>query len=76
MSDTPESPFLTDAEVERLTGSAQPATQARVLADMGLVVRPNRANRVIVAREAIVRLQLGERPEGRKREPRLRLRTS
>lgn len=66
--------FLTEQEVADLTGATQPAAQERILWGWGLTVHRSRANRVMVSREALVRWQLGERPEGSKREPRLRLR--
>ena len=73
-----ETLFLTDEEVARLTGSQQAATQERILVDeMGLRAFRNRAGRVMVTREALIRWQLGEKPATKeKREPTLRLRTN
>lgn len=68
--------FLSDAEVSDLTGATQPAAQERILREWGLTVYRSRANKVMVSREAVVRWQLGERPEKARREPVLRLGTA
>ncbi len=64
--------FLTDEELAALTGSPQPATQERVLREWGLNVTRNRANKVMLTREALTRHQLGQKTET-KAEPKLRL---
>lgn len=64
--------FLTEEELIDFTGAAQPATQERVLQEMGLNVKRNRLNRVKLAREALIRFQLGEKVKMEK-EPELRL---
>lgn len=68
-----ETMFCTAAEIEHLTGSPQPAAQERILREWGLTVTRNRLNRVILTRDALVRWQLGERPEKAKKEPVLRI---
>lgn len=69
--------FLSEQEIRELTGSTQRATQFKRLVEMGL--HPLRANGgpVMLAREALIRWQLGERPERQsRREPQLRIRTN
>lgn len=65
--------FLSAQEVADLTGATQPATQERILREWGLTVYRSRANKVVVSREAVVRWQLGEKPDKARREPVLRL---
>ena len=63
--------ILSEEEIRRITGSNQPAAQERAFAEMGIRAHRNRLNQVIVAREALIRWQLGERTQ--KREPVLRV---
>lgn len=65
--------FLSAQEVADLTGATQPATQERILREWGLTVYRSRANKVVVSREAVVRWQLGKKPDKARREPVLRL---
>jgi len=68
--------FLTQAEIAELTGLTQPAAQERALQEMGLTAWRNPANRVILAREALVRWQLGERTSQRAvKEPQVKIRS-
>lgn len=64
--------FLTQAELIALTGAQRASLQAEVLRAMGLNVWPNRAGKIMLAREALVRCQLGseERVEP---EPKVRM---
>lgn len=64
--------FLTPDELRDLTGLEQPAAQERLLRSWGLSVFRNRANRVMLAKEALTRWQLGERMT-KEKEPQLRL---
>lgn len=69
--------FLTPDELRDLTGCVKPASQERRLREMGLTVHRNAANRVMLAREALVRWQLGERGDKRPaKEPQVRLRAA
>lgn len=53
--------FLSHAELVALTGATQPAAQERIITrEIGLMAYRNRNNEVRLAREALVRLQLGE----------------
>lgn len=65
--------FLEPDEIKDLTGLEQPAAQERVLRAWGLTVFRNRANRIMLSREALVRWQLGERPERADRAPQVKL---
>ncbi|MDO9227132.1 MAG: DUF4224 domain-containing protein [Pseudomonadota bacterium] len=65
--------FLTPEELSSLTGLDQPAAQERLLREWGLTVFRNRANRVMLDREALTRWQLGVRMQQDK-EPKVRLR--
>lgn len=52
--------FLTEAEIVSLTGATQPAAQERIIIqDLGLYAYRNRNNEVKLAREALIRKQLG-----------------
>ena len=52
--------FLTAAEIVSLTGATQPAAQERIIIqDLGLYAHRNRNNEVKLAREALIRKQLG-----------------
>lgn len=64
--------FLTPDELHDLTGLVNPAAQERLLRSWGISVFRNRANRVMLSREALTRWQLGERIST-KSEPKLRL---
>lgn len=66
--------FLDEAEIVELTGLEQPAAQERLLRAWGLIVFRNKANKVKLSREALVRLQLGERPERARKDPQVKLR--
>lgn len=73
---TIESMFLTEAELVAYTGGlTQPAAQARYLRELGFDVTPNRDNKIQLAREAVVRRQLGIKITEAANEPVLRLRT-
>jgi len=74
MIPTTTAEFLTPAEVALLTGLEQPAAQERLLRAWGLTVFRNRANRIMLSREALVRWQLGERPEKARKQPQVKLR--
>lgn len=65
--------FLSPEELADLTSLEQPAAQERLLRSWGLTVFRNRANRVMLSREALVRWQLGERPERTQQAPRVKL---
>jgi hypothetical protein len=65
--------FLTQDELLELTGLEQPAAQERLLRSWGLTVLRNRANRVVLTRDALTQWQLGVRMHQEK-EPKLRLR--
>ena len=65
--------FLTEAEVIKATGCIQPAAQENWFLEHGLNAYRNRNNEVIVAREAYVRWQLGEKPAKAVREPMLKM---
>jgi hypothetical protein len=65
--------FLDPQEIRDLTGLEQPAAQERLLRSWGLTVFRNRANRVMLAREALTQFQIGVRLTKESPEPRLRL---
>jgi hypothetical protein len=65
--------FLTQEEIREATGLEQPSAQERLLRSWGLTVFRNRANKVMLAREAYVRWQLGERPERIQKTPQVKL---
>lgn len=71
---TTESLFLSAAELVAYTGLDQPAAQERLLREWGFTVYRNRDNKVMLAREAVVRRQIGEQPSAGKQEPQLVLR--
>lgn len=65
--------LLTPAEIEKITGSPQPATQEKRLREAGL--NPLRVNGgpVILMREALTRWNLGEKASKVKAEPTMRI---
>ena len=67
--------FLTPEELHDLTGLVKPAAQERLLRSWGISVFRNRANRVMLSREALTRWQLGEKIASTS-EPQLRLRNA
>lgn len=67
------SSILEASEIEAITGLDQPAAQERLLRKLGLAVFRNKANKVILTREALVRWQLGERPERKAKSPRVKM---
>ena len=65
--------ILSQAEIQARTGLKQPAAQEKLLREWGLVVFRNRANQVILSREAFIRWQLGERPPRQDKAPKVKL---
>lgn len=51
--------FLSDDEIAEFTGLDQASAQARYLRGMGFNIKPNRDNKIRLAREAMVRHQIG-----------------
>lgn len=60
-------------ELKQLTGLEQPAAQERLLRSWGLNVFRNKANRVMLSKEAYRQHQLGVKAQQNK-EPKVRLR--
>ncbi len=67
------SSILEPSEIETITGLDQPAAQERLLRKLGLAVFRNKANKVILTREALVRWQLGERPGRKTKGPQVKM---
>jgi hypothetical protein len=65
--------ILPQEEIQEMTGLTQPAAQEKLLRAWGLVVFRNRANKVILSREAFIRWQLGERAQRAEKAPRVKL---
>lgn len=63
---------MSEAEIKSITGLDQPAAQEQMLTAMGLRVFRNRANKVVLIREAFVRWQLGDKVQAPQNEPKLR----
>lgn len=71
------SSFFSPEEIKEITGLELPSSQEKFLKKLGLNVTRNKANRVILSRDAFLQFQLGNSNRDKStREPKLKLKTN